>query len=303
MTIEYDLNINCREILDHLPSGVYVTDIHRKIIYWNAAAEKITGHRKENVLDCHCYDNLLMHIDASGQNLCTGVCPLAKTISDGNIREAEVFLHHKDGHRTQVKVFTMPVRNHSGEIVGAAEIFNDISAFHSIESKIHDLEQIAYVDQLCQLPNRAHLESELEHCMHEFHRYHQSFGVLFMDVDHFKRFNDAYGHDAGDRILQSVSRTLKASCRPFDIFGRWGGEEFVGIIKNVDLTSLENIGNRYRALIEKTSITVDGDTLGITVSIGATIVREDDSVSSLIKRADQLMYKCKQTGRNCLASG
>ena len=82
-----------------------------------------------------------------------------------------------------------------------------------------------------------------------------------------------------------------------------GGEEFIGIIKNVDRSNLENIGNRYRNLIEKTSITLEGDSLGITVSIGATTARDDDSVASIIKRADQLMYTCKQQGRNCLASG
>ena len=303
MTIEFDLNVNCRDILEHLPSGVYVTNARRKIIYWNAAAEKITGYRKDKVVGTFCYDNVLMHIDETGQNLCKGLCPLAKTISDGNPREAEVFLHHKDGHRTQVKIVTLPVKNPSGEIIGAVEIFNDNSAFHSFESKIHDLEQMAYIDQLCQLPNRTHLEAELERCFHELNRYHQRFGVLFMDVDHFKRFNDTYGHDAGDLILQSVARTLKASSRPFDIFGRWGGEEFIGIIKNVDRSNLENIGNRYRNLIEKTSITLEGDSLGITVSIGATTARDDDSVASIIKRADQLMYTCKQQGRNCLASG
>jgi diguanylate cyclase (GGDEF)-like protein/PAS domain S-box-containing protein len=303
MTMESDFTINCRDILDHLPSGVYVTDVHRKIIYWNAAAERITGYSKETVMGCHCYDNVLMHIDETGQNLCKGLCPLAKTISDGNTREAEVFLHHKDGHRTQVKIFTMPVKNAMGEIIGAAEIFTDNSAFHSIESKIHDLEQKAYIDHLCQLPNRTQLEIELDRSLHELNRYDQGFGIFFMDVDHFKQFNDTYGHVAGDHILQSVARTLKSSSRPFDIFGRWGGEEFVGIIKKVDRPSLESIGNRYRKLIENTSITVDGDCMGITVSIGATMARADDSIASLIKRADELMYTCKQKGRNCLESG
>jgi len=87
-----------------------------------------------------------------------------------------------------------------------------------------------------------------------------------------------------------------------DIFGRWGGEEFVGIIKNVDRKKLKKIGNRYRKLIEKSSITLENKPVGITVSIGATLAQNDDSISSIIKRADQLMYECKQKGRNCLAS-
>ncbi len=93
-----------------------------------------------------------------------------------------------------------------------------------------------------------------------------------------------------------------SSSRPFDIFGRWGGEEFVGIIKDVDPEELTRIGNRYRKLIEQSSITIESQRIVTTVSIGATVVRQNDSKQSIVKRADGLMYECKQMGRNCLAS-
>jgi diguanylate cyclase (GGDEF)-like protein len=126
--------------------------------------------------------------------------------------------------------------------------------------------------------------------------------LLFLDIDHFKRFNDTFGHDAGDQIIKIIAKTLMSSSRPFDIFGRWGGEEFVGIIKDVDPEELTRIGNRYRKLIEQSSITIESQRIVTTVSIGATVVRQNDSKQSIVKRADGLMYECKQMGRNCLAS-
>jgi len=302
MTLETIININARTILDNLPAGVYITDRNRKILYWNKAAEQITGFPAEDVIGSHCFNNLLMHINDEGQNLCGNLCPLAKTLQDGIAREGDVFLHHKDGHRTPVKIHTIALKDSSGRTSGCAEIFSDISSFASTQSRIQQLEKLAFFDHLSQLPNREHIESELDRNFHEFERFGQRFGVLFLDIDHFKSFNDTFGHDAGDRIIKVIAKTLMSSSRPFDIFGRWGGEEFVGIIKDVDPEKLIRIGNRYRRLIEQSSITIENRQVVTTVSIGATVVRQDDSKLSIVKRADGFMYECKQKGRNCLAS-
>jgi diguanylate cyclase (GGDEF)-like protein/PAS domain S-box-containing protein len=302
MQLESALTNNCRNILDNLPCGVYMTDRTRQIFYWNKAAERITGFKASEVIGSHCYDNILMHIDEEGTNLCKHLCPLAKTIKDGTSREGDVFLHHKNGHRSSVKINTTALKAMDGTIIGCAETFTDTSQFNSIESKIKELEKIAYFDRLSNLPNREHMESELDLNFHEFKRMGQRFGVLFLDIDHFKNFNDRFGHEAGDRIIRTVANTLRASSRPFDVFGRWGGEEFIGIIKDVDPQKLVKIGNRYRKLIEQSSITIENTQVGITVSIGATVVKNNDTKLTVINRADRLMYECKQKGRNCLAS-
>lgn len=290
------------QILDNMPSGIYFTDRKRKIIYWNKAAEDITGYKGIETIGSHCFDNILLHIDSQGKSLCKGVCPLAKTMTDGLTREADVFLHHKEGYRKAVRVFTIPLKDENGDIIGCAEIFTDTSALSEIHEKIRNLEKIAFVDKLTNLPNRDHMESELDIHFHELKRYGQRFGVLFLDIDHFKRFNDTHGHDTGDRILKTVAHTLRSSSRPFDIFGRWAGDEFIGILKNVDRHDLVIVGNRYRKLIEKSSLTINGRPEGITVSIGATIAGPDDTSAKILKRSDRLMYQCKQKGRNCLAT-
>ncbi len=127
--------------------------------------------------------------------------------------------------------------------------------------------------------------------------------AFFIDIDHFKWVNDTYGHDVGDEVLRFVARTFSANSRPFDLYGRWGGEEFLGIIRNIGADDLAQLGNRLRVLIEHAYILHEGEKLQITVSIGATSVTDDDGTESLIKRADSLLYESKRLGRKRLSQG
>ncbi len=133
--------------------------------------------------------------------------------------------------------------------------------------------------------------------------YNMPFGILFIDIDHFKKFNDTYGHDLGDDVLKYIANTFVANARPFDLYGRWGGEEFLGIIRNINDKELELLGGRLRLLIENSYLIHEKEKLYVTISIGATLVNENDTIDSLIKRADTLLYKCKAAGRNCLTIG
>ncbi len=296
------MNINCLEIIDNIPIGVYFTDCSRKITFWNRHAENITGYLSAEVVGCHCHDNILMHIDENGDGLCNGLCPLAMTIEDGILREAQVFLRHKQGHRKIVRVHTFQLKDDQGKVVGAAEFFMDISLFSEIERRAKELEKIAYMDGLTQLPNREHVESKLKALIQEHQRYGMKFAVFFIDIDHFKQFNDTYGHEAGDRVLKTIAATFRSASRPFDLFGRWGGEEFVGLIRHIDSDTMAQVGRRYRKLIEKSSIDIDGKSIHITISIGGTLALKTDTIESVIRRADRLMYQSKQKGRNCLTT-
>lgn len=297
------MKYNYEDLIENINDGIYFTDKKRKIIYWNKGAEKITGFSSDEVTGSHCYDNLLIHVDNKGNSLCKGFCPLAKTIRDGTSREAEIFLHHKKGHRVPVLVRTVTLRNESGEIAGGAELFTDISPKFLLQHRIKELEDLALIDNLTKLSNRNHILPELEARLQEMKRYGLSFGVLFIDIDHFKKFNDTYGHDAGDLVLKTVAATLISQSRPFDLYGRWGGEEIVAIIRNVDMEALKRMSERCRVLVAKSVIHFNGHHLKVTVSIGATLVRQNDDVDSIIKRADELMYKSKVSGRNRLTAG
>ncbi len=289
---------NLYRILNDLHDGLYCVDKNRVITYWNKAAEQISGFTSAEVVGRSCSDNILTHVDESGCGLCHGMCPLAATIEDEVAREVRIFMHHKDGHRIPVSVRVSAIKNDAGEVIGGIELFSDISNLQANELRIKELEKLALLDNLTQLANRHYLDREFLSKLEEYQRYNDPFGALLMDIDHFKRVNDTYGHDVGDKVLQCVANTLVATSRPFDLYGRWGGEEFIGLIRNVTLKKLEIVAERVRVMIENSYIMHKDKKLSVTISIGATTVTEKDSVKIILKRADTLLYKSKKDGRN-----
>ncbi len=289
---------NFESIINSISDGLYIVDSNRVIAFWNKAAEIITGFAAEEVVGKSCADNILTHVDSEGNALCTGLCPLAETISDGNSREAEVYLHHKDGHRIPVLVRITAITDKNAKIIGGVELFSDISNRASNDLRIKELEKMAFLDNLTQMANRHYLQRELELRFEEFKRYKLPFGIILIDIDHFKQFNDRYGHNLGDILLKAVAKTCVNNSRPFDLYGRWGGEEFIGIIRNVNQANLKFIANRLRFLIESTYVLYNEIKIHVTVSIGATLAQADDNADSIIKRADDLLYTSKNRGRN-----
>jgi len=290
-------------IVENLHDGLYFVDQDRIITYWNKAAEQISGFAAEEILGKSCSDNILTHVDSEGNCLCTEMCPLAATIADGTNRETEIYMHHKNGHRIPVSVRVSTLTDKDDNVIGGIELFTDISNRATNELRVKELEKMALLDNLTQLANRNYIEREVQSRFEEKKRFNVPFGVIFMDIDHFKQFNDTYGHDVGDDVLKFVANTFVSNARPFDLYGRWGGEEFLGIIRNINDHDLKNIGNRIRNLVENSYISHNDKKLQVTISVGGTLVSESDTMESLIKRADKLLYKSKAAGRNCLTMG
>jgi len=289
-----------RTLLDNLYDGVYFVNPDRTIVYWNKAAERMTGFTKSEMINKRCYDNILMHVDNKGVNLCLRNCPLEKAIREGVMVEGEVYYHHKEGYRLPALVRVTPIRDAGGIIVGAVEIFSDNSPRVRLAEKVEELEKLALLDPLTKLGNRRYGDLNLAARLNEMERYGWSFGVLFMDIDYLKKVNDVYGHDVGDRILRIVAATILNGTRSSDIVSRWSGEEFMVLVPHVDSKQLKDVAEKIRILVEKSSISVEGKNIEVTVSIGATIVREGDTPETLMKRADELLYKSKSEGRNRL---
>lgn len=303
MTIPEKSPISYKEILDHLYEGVYFVDRERYITYWNQAAERITGFPAAKVLGSRCSDNILTHIDAQGKRLCLEECPVAQTISDGVPREAEVFLHHREGHRVPVLVRVSPLKDTTGAIIGAVELFSDNSARKAIAEHVKELEEFALLDLLTRLANRRYLQMTLVTRLQELKQNGWNFGVIFLDIDNFKQVNDIYGHQVGDRILVMVANTLILNSRAFDGFGRWGGEEFVGLMRNVDENTLDDQAERLRLLVEGSYQYTSQGPIHVTVSIGATLASVEDNWERVIERAERLMIVSKHAGKNRVTTG
>jgi diguanylate cyclase (GGDEF)-like protein len=208
-------------------------------------------------------------------------------------------MRHRLGFRIPVSVRSTAIRNSSGQIVGAIEVFTNISTKKKIERRIGELEDLAYRDSLTGVANRRYTELKLQQATQEVQLFGRRIGLILMDLDRFKEVNDTCGHDAGDRVLLAVSRTLVGSLRPTDFIGRWGGEEFVVFVTDANAELLQRIAERCRMLIGATSVPLtDRESIQVTASMGATLLLPADSSQSAIARADKLMYESKTGGRN-----
>jgi diguanylate cyclase (GGDEF)-like protein/PAS domain S-box-containing protein len=293
-----------REILDNLHDGVYFVDRDRVVTYWNRGAARISGYEADEMLGHRCSDHLLNHVTADGEPLCQNGCPLAACMTDGVPREAEVFLHHADGHRIPVLVRGAALRDSEGTIIGAVETFSGNADVWAVREEVRELRRRTQHDALTGAASRAYMEGRLRAVVAEHEIGEPAGGVIFADVDHFKRANDTYGHEVGDRVLQMMASTLQANVRRGDAVGRWGGEEFVVLVGDTSAEGeLAKLADKLRALVAASRLDLDERSLSVTVSMGATLLRAGDSPSTLVRRADALMYESKAAGRDRVSVG
>jgi diguanylate cyclase (GGDEF)-like protein/PAS domain S-box-containing protein len=287
-----------KKLLDHIGNGVYFVDREQKILYWNEGAHSLTGYKAEEILGKHCQDDLLCPVDHMGNSLCQRGCPLMASIFDGEVHEADVFLRHKQGRRVPVTVQVRPLRGSDGSVIGAVEIFSDNSAEIGARRKIEAMNRLAFLDHLTQLPNRRFLEMSLQTALSESEVHKDPVGLLVVDLDRFKEINDSFGHAWGDRALQEAANTLIGSLRPTDIVGRWGGDEFLAIARNVNREILIELAERCVVLISETSVLRDDEKrFPLSISVGAALSRPGESAEDLFRRADGLLYQSKTGGR------
>lgn len=162
-----------------------------------------------------------------------------------------------------------------------------------------ELRDRANKDLLTMLPNRsaiaAALESEISRC----HRDRRTVGVVLLDIDHFKKINDTYGHFAGDAVLKETAARLRGNMRPYDHVGRYGGEEFLIVLPNCDLEQASMQAERIRAKLNSEAMTVDGAELHVSASFGVTVSDGSERCPDVFVRvADEALYRSKGTGRN-----
>lgn len=287
-----------RTILEQMDDGVYFVDLDRRITFWNAGAERLTGYGADEVLNHPCSEGILRHVSESGTQLCVNGCPLQAVMQDGKSRETRVYLHHKKGYRVPVVVKGSPIFNDNGEIVGCAEVFSRRRATRFAELTDRERKDDAFIDPLTDLGNRRYGESQLDSLLATSRAQGSTLGIVFIDVDHFKNVNDTYGHRTGDAVLRMVGQNLAHGLRGTDVPIRWGGEEFVAILPGVTPEALRFVAERLRMLVEHSWLEVKGEQLRVTISAGAVMVADDETIEQALDRADRLMYDGKHAGRN-----
>ncbi len=288
-------------VLDAIGDGVYVVDRNREIQLWNSGAVNMTGYQPEEAVGRWCGDGMLNHVDEDGRSVCGSRCPLLATMGDGVPRECRVYLHHKDGSMLPVRVAASPLRDDTGAITGAVEVFMDDTARVQADRRATEAVDRARRDPLTGVGNREFLDTVLTERLAEVNEGAPAFGVLFLDVDHFKHVNDTYGHSVGDDVLKVLGATLIRNQRSGDVVARFGGEEFVVVTGPIDRTGLAAIANRLRILIGLSRVPVaSGETVRVEVSVGTSRARLGDTPQTVLDRADRRMLAAKRAGRNCV---
>ncbi|MBV8552761.1 MAG: diguanylate cyclase [Acidobacteriaceae bacterium] len=165
-----------------------------------------------------------------------------------------------------------------------------------------ELRERANKDLLTMLPNRSAISNALRQEISRCHRDRRTVGVILLDLDHFKKINDSYGHFAGDAVLRETATRLRSNMRPYDQVGRYGGEEFLVVLPNCDLEQASNQAERMRHKLEASNMVVDGIELTISASFGVTVSDGSERNPDIFVRvADEALYRAKASGRNCVS--
>lgn len=206
----------------------------------------------------------------------------------------ETLTNYKN-EQIDVSVITKKFDDIQGHMIEEVKKANDIIS--KLSSQVKSLEKDSTLDSLTKVFNRRALTNHLEHLCSQ-QKLNYELHLLILDIDDFKVINDTHGHIAGDKILIFVANILKKTLRDGDKIFRYGGEEFILILNRIDMLYCNKVASRILELISKNKLIYKGKSLGVTVSIGTTILVEDDTPESLIHRADNALYKAKDDGKN-----
>jgi len=277
-------------VFEHTIDGVLVTDVNNNIIRVNDAFLEITGYTREAAIGKN--PKLLK----SGTHNKHFYLKMWEQLVKNGYWQGEITNRKKNGEIYIEWLSINTIKNAQGEVENYIGIFSDVT--HQ-RKDAHNHAYLATHDPLTSLSNRLLLNDRLEHAINHASRFDKCISLIFCDLDNFKPINDTYGHNVGDEILKRVANYLKKTLRKEDTICRFGGDEFVILIEELDnFEYLDNILKKINNITNVPCI-IDGNIIDIGMSIGASIFPEDGiDATQLIKSADEAMYRAKKQGKN-----
>jgi len=281
--------------LNSIGDGVLCTDVFGKITYLNAAAEAMTGWKREEAAG-HPLRDVFRIVD--GTTRAPARDPMEMAVREDKTvgLTVDCVLIRRDGHEAAIEDSAAPIHDRSGRVIGAVIVFHDVSSARAMSLK---MAHSAQHDVVTNLPNRLLLNDRISMSISLAHRQNRIVAVLFLDLDRFKYINDSLGHAIGDHLLQSVSRRLVDGLRGSDTVSRQGGDEFIILLSDISSEDDAAISARKILSLLNAPHSVDQQELHINGSIGISMYPKDgEDAETLIKNADTAMYHAKESGRN-----
>lgn len=305
-----------RKILDALPVGVWLMDSSGQIVQGNAAGQRIwAGARYVPPEQFGEYRGWWLD---SGKPIAADEWAAARAIHRGETSiDEEIAIECFDGSRKIILNSAIPLHEDDGRVSGAIIVNQDISARHQADEELHRAklalelanrnlqlaltreQEAARTDELTGLNNRRHFFDFASQLFEVARRYRQPLSAVMLDLDHFRRINDSYGHQAGDEVLRLLTRTVAPHLRAADVFARYGGEEFVLLLPDTDAQYARRLVERIRLAVASQRLETGRGAVAVTFSAGIAGMGDDDvRIEAVIRRADQALYAAKAGGRN-----
>lgn len=266
-------------VIQGAQEAVVVTDAGGEVVLVNDAAEDLLGKKIEQIRA----DGIFNVIDQPER--------FRAMLDDANPAREPVLFEYK-GRWLLTSATT--IRDETGAPLGSAALLRDVTLEQAL---LKELARLSITDALTDVFNRRHLDATLGVELSRAVETGLPLAVIMLDADHFKQFNDAHGHDQGDRVLQMLGTRMKQTLREYDVPCRYGGEEFVVILPGTDRAGALHVAERLRLDVE--AMTVDGLTVTISLGIACFPLIDAKSPETLIEAADVALYRSKESGRNC----
>ncbi len=286
---------NYRDLVDSVNSIILRWDVHGRIVFMNSYGLFFFGYRSEEIFGRSVIGTIVPETEGATRR---DLKALMRAIQrdPGRYRTNENENIKKDGSRVWVYWNNRAIKGKAGRIVEILSVGTDITARRKMEA---ELRRLATTDPLTGAFNRRQFFDKAKNEFQRHRRYGRAFVLLLMDLDHFKRINDNFGHPAGDAALKSFVNTARMIFRETDIFGRTGGEEFSAVLPETETDNAVTVADRLRAKVAALRVIAEGKSIHYTVSIGLTEMRpEDQTLREMVRRADEALYEAKGTGRN-----
>lgn len=279
-----------QDLIDLLPDAIHIKDAQCRLIMVNAAAARIRGMSKAAL------------IGLNGRDLAPRPEVGELSISeDQRVLQGEEILKEEQGRLplTGEECFRVVMKRRCFNVDGQPVVVSIQHYVTEWRQAERELNRLAQEDALTGIANRRCFSNEAERAMHAAERHGGALTLLLVDLDHFKHVNDDHGHNVGDEVLVEMARRLRAVLRKSDLGGRWGGEEFIALLHGTPETA-QGFAERLRQAVADTPFETSAGPLYITLSGGCAGMRPGDTLSTLVARADEALYRAKRQGRNCV---